>query len=120
MDLPYIKQYVLDFNKINIENNPSIVSHYSCPVANFSKEVIQNLAKARLNFNGGLAKLGFTSLVKQATASQSEQGKSEGFDSCDRPSNLAQMGSKYNFLVSVTLKFAGWLRKKWGTSSLSL
>ena len=120
MDLPYIKQYVLDFNKINIENDPSILSDYRSPVANFSKGVIQNLAKARLNFNGGLAKPGLTSLVKQATASQGEQGKFEGFDSCDRPSNLAQIGSKCNFWVSVTLKFAGWPRKKWGTSSLSL
>ena len=27
-----------------------------------------------------------------------KQGKSEGFDSCDRPSNLAQLGSISNFL----------------------
>ena len=38
-----------------------------------------------------------------------EQGKSEGFDSCDRPSNLAQIWSKSSiFLSLVTLKFDGW------------
>ena len=28
-----------------------------------------------------------------------KKGKSEGFDNCDRPSNLAQIWSKSNFLV---------------------
>ena len=38
-----------------------------------------------------------------------EQGKSEGFDSCDRPSNLAQIWVKIgNFLSRVTLKFDIW------------
>ena len=38
-----------------------------------------------------------------------KQGKSEGFDSCDRPSNLAQISSKSSiFLSLVTLKFDGW------------
>ena len=37
------------------------------------------------------------------------QGKSDGFDSCDRPSNLAQIWSKSSFFLSlVTLKFDGW------------
>ena len=38
-----------------------------------------------------------------------KQGKSEGFDSCDRPSNLAQIWSKSSiFSACVTLKFDGW------------
>ena len=37
-----------------------------------------------------------------------EQGKSEGFDSCDRPSNLTQI---VDFSARVTLKFDGWPRK---------
>ena len=40
-----------------------------------------------------------------------KQGKSEGFDSCNRPCNLAQIGSKSNFLAGVTLKFEGWTWK---------
>ena len=43
-----------------------------------------------------------------------KQGKSEGFDSCDRPSNLHQNGSKSNFLATVTQKLAGWPRKTIG------
>ena len=35
-----------------------------------------------------------------------KKGKSEGFDSCDWPSNLAQIGSKSYFLAGVTLD--GW------------
>ena len=41
-----------------------------------------------------------------------KQGKSEGFDSCDRPSNLAQIWSKSSFFSArVTLKFDVWPRK---------
>ena len=41
-----------------------------------------------------------------------QQGKSEGFDSCDRPSSLTQTGFKSsNFSVCVTLKFDQWPRK---------
>ena len=37
-----------------------------------------------------------------------EQGKSEGFDSCDRPSNLTQIGFKIgDFSAHVTLTFNG-------------
>ena len=44
-----------------------------------------------------------------------EQGKSEGFDSCDRPSNVTQIGFKSsNILARVTLKFDGWPRKTIG------
>ena len=43
-----------------------------------------------------------------------EQGKSEGFDSCDRPSNLAQIWSKSDFSACVTLKFDRWPRKMIG------
>ena len=35
-----------------------------------------------------------------------KQGKSEGFDSCDRPSNLTQTGF-VDFPARVTLKFDG-------------
>ena len=35
------------------------------------------------------------------------QGKSEGFDSCDRPSNLTQIGLKWLIFARVTLKFDG-------------
>ena len=41
-----------------------------------------------------------------------QQGKSEGFDSCDRPSNLTQIGFKLS--ARVTLKFDGWPRKSIG------
>ena len=38
-----------------------------------------------------------------------KQGKSEGFDSCDRPSNLAQIWSKSSILPArVILKFDEW------------
>ena len=38
-----------------------------------------------------------------------EQGNSEGFDSCDRPSNLTQIGFQIiNFSAHVSLKFDGW------------
>ena len=41
-----------------------------------------------------------------------KQGKSDGFDSCDRPTNLAQIWSKSSiFLARVTLKVDGWPRK---------
>ena len=41
-----------------------------------------------------------------------KKGKSEGFDSCDRPSNLAQIWSKSSILSAcVTLKFDVWPRK---------
>ena len=40
--------------------------------------------------------------------SRVKQGKSEGFDSCDRPSNLTRI---VDFSASVTLKFDGWPRK---------
>ena len=41
-----------------------------------------------------------------------QQGKSEGFDSCDQPSNLAQIWSKSSlFSARVTLKFDVWPRK---------
>ena len=40
-----------------------------------------------------------------------KQGKSEGFDSCDRPSNLTKMGFKSSTLALVTVKFDGWPRK---------
>ena len=42
-----------------------------------------------------------------------KQGKSEGFDSCDRPSNLTQIGYKTSIFQCdrVTLKFDGWPRK---------
>ena len=44
-----------------------------------------------------------------------KQGKSEGFDSCDRPSNLTQNGFKsVNFSAPVTLKFDGWPQKTIG------
>ena len=44
-----------------------------------------------------------------------KQGKSEGFDSCDRPSNLAQIWSKSSiFLARLTLKFDVWPRKMIG------
>ena len=39
------------------------------------------------------------------------QGKSEGFDSCDRPSNLTQIGFIVDFPVRVTLKLDGWPQK---------
>ena len=37
-----------------------------------------------------------------------EQGKSEGIDSCDQPSNLTQIGFKLSIFTWVTLKFDGW------------
>ena len=41
-----------------------------------------------------------------------KQGKSEGFYSCDPPSDLAKIGSKLsNILARATLKYEGWLRK---------
>ena len=43
-----------------------------------------------------------------------KQGKSEGFDSCDWPSNL-KLDSNHWFFP---LKFDGWLRKTIGTSSI--
>ena len=42
-----------------------------------------------------------------------KQGKSEGFDSCDRASNL-KLDSKRNFSARVTVKFDGWPRKTIG------
>ena len=42
----------------------------------------------------------------------SKQGKSEGFDSCDRPSNLTKNWIPItDFSAWVTLKFDGWPRK---------
>ena len=42
----------------------------------------------------------------------SKQGKSEGFDSCDRPSNLTQIGFKSSiFQPFEALNFDGWPRK---------
>ena len=46
-----------------------------------------------------------------------KQGKSEGFDSCDRPSNLT-LDSNRRFSARVTLKFDRWPRKTIGTSSI--
>ena len=47
--------------------------------------------------------------VKMKSKMLSEQGKSEGFDSCHRPSNLTQIGFKIvAFSACVTLKFYGW------------
>ena len=44
-----------------------------------------------------------------------QQGKSKGFDSCDRPGNLTQIGFKIvNFSARVTLKFDGWPQKTIG------
>ena len=44
-----------------------------------------------------------------------KQGKSEGFDSCDQPSNLTQIGFKSSiFSAHVTLKFDGWPQKTIG------
>ena len=44
-----------------------------------------------------------------------KQGKSEGFDSCNRPSNLTQIGFKSSiFSARVTLKFDGWPQKTIG------
>ena len=41
-----------------------------------------------------------------------QQGKSEGFDSCDRPSNLTQIGFESSIFQPVwPLKFNGWPRK---------
>ena len=41
-----------------------------------------------------------------------KQGKSEGFDSCDRPSNLTQTGFQIvDFSARVILKFDEWPRK---------
>ena len=37
----------------------------------------------------------------QLQSSDTEQGKSEGFDSCDRPSNLAQFGFKSSIFQPV-------------------
>ena len=43
-----------------------------------------------------------------------QQGKSEGLDSCGRRSNLNQIGLKSSdFSARLTLKFDGWLRKKY-------
>ena len=40
-----------------------------------------------------------------------EQAKSEGFDSCNRPGYLTQIGLKLLIFQPVTLKFDGWPRK---------
>ena len=40
-----------------------------------------------------------------------EQAKSEGFDSCNRPGNLTQIGLKLLIFQPMTLKFDGWPRK---------
>ena len=48
--------------------------------------------------------------IHRAAWSQLKQGKSEGFDSCDRPSNLTQIGFK-SLIFCVTLKFDGWAQK---------
>ena len=42
-----------------------------------------------------------------------KQGKSEGFDSCDRPSNL-KLDSNRQFFPCVTVTFVGWPRKTIG------
>ena len=41
-----------------------------------------------------------------------KQGKSEGFNSCDRPSNLTQIEFKSS--IFQPLKFYGWPRKTMG------
>ena len=44
-----------------------------------------------------------------------KQGKSEGFDSCDRPSNLTQIWIQIvDFSARVTLKFDEWPKKTIG------
>ena len=44
-----------------------------------------------------------------------KQGKSEGFDSCDRSSNLTQIGFKIvNFSARMTFKSNGWPHKTIG------
>ena len=45
---------------------------------------------------------------------EKKQGKSEGFDSCDRPSNLTQIGFKLSISAFVTLKYDGWPKKTIG------
>ena len=46
---------------------------------------------------------------------RTQQGKSEGLDSCDRPSNLTQTGFKsVDFSARVTLIFDGWPQKTIG------
>ena len=63
--------------------------------------------------------------ISRSSTIRTKQGKSEGFDSCDRPSNLAQIWSKSSIFQPVwpwnliddleiwwmTLKFDGWPRK---------
>ena len=46
------------------------------------------------------------------TGVKGQQGKSEGFDSCDRPSNLTERWIQIvHFSARVILKFDGWPRK---------
>ena len=49
-----------------------------------------------------------------------EQCTSEGFHSCDQPSNVAQIRSEWSILALVTLKFDGWSWKHNGTYSMLL
>ena len=52
-------------------------------------------------------------LYKLICASGYKQGKSEGFDSCDQPSNH-KLDSNHQFSARVTVKFDGWPRKTIG------
>ena len=54
------------------------------PVASFTKEVNSRLAKRPLVFNGRLANLGLTSLVKEATGERSQGISSHCIDSAIR------------------------------------
>ena len=47
-----------------------------------------------------------------------EQGKSEGFDSCDRPSNLTQIGLKSSIFCPCYFEI-GWMTQKNNKARLS-
>ena len=46
-------------------------------------------------------------LIKELFVDFDKQGESEGFDSCDWHSNLAQIESNSYFFADVTMKFDG-------------
>ena len=61
-----IVRYFIQYNSMVVQQSTSLY----WPVASFTKEVNQRLAKRPLVFNGRLTNRGLTSLVKEATGGQ--------------------------------------------------
>ena len=75
-----------------------------------------SIGEFKLELQSGNTQFGSNSMIIRAVrpwnlTDDLEQGKFEGFDSCDQPSNLTQLDQNGGFFACVTLKFDWWPRK---------